>query len=214
MNVDEIFTFLKSHLNPKPLCQELGCCSKLNAKVSIALLKPPQLHELIGVLPVKFEIDTYSPNSDTASLGDDCEMCKMLFEILYKELENDQNEKAIQKLLDKVCTLFFKKETSVKKCADLVNSYEDMIINLITQSFQPNLACSLIGLCSDRTVNVAIQRSNMESSSFIGPQCPLCKMVVSSIYKYIGNNKTKEAIVHALDYVCDSFSTKYSHNGW
>lgn len=68
------------------------------------------------------------------------------------------------------------------------------IIVLITA-----LLCSMTFAESTTMSNTKLMQQNGQI------ECTLCKFVISEVEKLIGENKTEEAIAHALELVCDPF---------
>ena len=198
---------MKEKINPRKLCEASGCCSKPKTQVKI---KHPQFKDFVGILPVNIQPEAVSEFFEVSFLKNDCEMCKMLFEIIYQALKQNRTEEAIEEVLYNVCDLIYRDEVKNKQCRKIISHDTDSIIQLIINDIQPSLACSLIGFCPKSEVKIAVHRSNSQTINLNGPQCPLCKIIVTEIYKIIGNNKTEEAIVSSLDIVCKSIAYKHS----
>ena len=62
-------------------------------------------------------------------------MCKFLIKELDNIIEDKHNEAEIKKALEKLCTYLPNKYEA--KCTAFVDTYADMIINLIAQDLSP-----------------------------------------------------------------------------
>jgi len=69
------------------------------------------------------------------------------------------------------------------ECDELVDQYEQTLIDAIVQNLDPKAACTSAGLCP-------------------GAQCLLCKTFVSQVRKMVTSNATKEQIDAALHQAC------------
>uniref|UniRef100_A0A0K8RDA8 Putative prosaposin n=1 Tax=Ixodes ricinus TaxID=34613 RepID=A0A0K8RDA8_IXORI len=101
---------------PDQICKQLGFCpSSKQAPSSIRAISQPT--EQV----VKKKI------SDS-----ECDMCVSVVQFVYSELKDNATEEEIKLLLDKACSLF-PGETR-QKCVNMVNTYFDMLVSLLTPS--------------------------------------------------------------------------------
>ncbi|KAG9509153.1 Prosaposin, partial [Fragariocoptes setiger] len=100
-----------------------------------------------------------------------------------------------------------------RECNDLLNKYLKQLLNFVRR-LDPRDYCSSIQLCS-RNPPKAIAAPNLVELMGIGrvqevkigekpkgPDCTLCKRVVSQLEKILKNNATEQEIEQALDRVC------------
>ena len=68
-------------------------------------------------------------------VGDGCVMCKFVIKELDSMIEDKHNEAEIKKALETLCSYLPNKYAD--KCVTFVDTYADMIINLIAQDLSP-----------------------------------------------------------------------------
>ena len=86
---------------------------------------------------------------DDAVKDNTCVLCKYVISTLDGMLEDKTNEKEIKEALESLCS--FLPSSMRKQCDTFVETYTDLIIDLLTKDVSPQLVCSNLGLCSDRT---------------------------------------------------------------
>uniref|UniRef100_A0A8C4NA25 Pulmonary surfactant-associated protein B n=1 Tax=Eptatretus burgeri TaxID=7764 RepID=A0A8C4NA25_EPTBU len=127
-----IMNMLKEQLTPSQLCQMGGFCSRASGAVpmmSLTAAKPAG----IPLVPL------------VKQGGPTCEICKLVIQQLESMLANNATEDEIKKALLAVCG--YLPEAYLQECDALVDEYEDMLIQLLLQSLDPNYVCSELGLC-------------------------------------------------------------------
>ena len=78
-----------------------------------------------------------------------CVLCKYVISTLDGMLEDKTNEKEIEEALESLCS--FLPSSMRKQCDTFVETYTDLIIDLLTKDVSPEMVCSNLGLCSDKT---------------------------------------------------------------
>lgn len=119
-------------MTPSQLCQMGGFCSRASGAVpmmSLTAAKPAG----IPLVPL------------VKQGGPTCEICKLVIQQLESMLANNATEDEIKKALLAVCG--YLPEAYLQECDALVDEYEDMLIQLLLQSLDPNYVCSELGLC-------------------------------------------------------------------
>merc|ERR1711962_1794702 len=74
-----------------------------------------------------------------------CPICKMLIGELDSLIQDKGNEKKIKEAWETVCHVLPRPMRT--ECDHIVETYTDMIINMMTKDFTPDMVCSTIGLC-------------------------------------------------------------------
>merc|ERR1712243_544658 len=74
-----------------------------------------------------------------------CPICKMMIGELDSLIQDKGNEKKIKEALETVCQVLPRPMRT--ECDHIVETYTDMIINMMTKDFTPDMVCSTIGLC-------------------------------------------------------------------
>ena len=79
-----------------------------------------------------------------------CVLCKYVISTLDGMLEDKTNEKEIEEALESLCS--FLPSSMSKQCDTFVETYTDLIIDLLTKDVSPQMVCSNLGLCSGKTL--------------------------------------------------------------
>ncbi|KAK7113801.1 prosaposin-like [Littorina saxatilis] len=118
-----VINLLLHEVGPQAVCTALGLCVGDKPKIE----KP---------LPVKS--------------GETCLICETVLGYVKSALNDPNNEKTIEQLLDEVCDIV---PASYKgMCDQLVTAYTPAIINLLAQYDDPVQVCTGLGLCT-KTIN-------------------------------------------------------------
>ena len=88
-----------------------------------------------------------SPHNDMKD--NTCVLCKYVISTLDGMLEDKTNEKEIEEALESLCS--FLPSSLRKQCDTFVETYTNLIIDLLTKDVSPEMVCSNLGLCSGRT---------------------------------------------------------------
>jgi len=117
--VTAFITFVAEGLTPDELCDALDMCNSNDS------------HNFI----------------ETSSDDSTCVICEYAVSYLDKILEDKSSEEEIKEALESVCDLL---PSSVKgQCDNFVDTYTDMIIQLLTGEITPKELCGYLGLCQD-----------------------------------------------------------------
>merc|ERR1712156_1324610 len=79
-----------------------------------------------------------------------CVLCKYVISTLDGLLEHKTNEKEIEEALESLCS--FLPSTMMKQCDSFVDTYTNLIIDLLTKDVSPEMVCGNLGLCPDQTL--------------------------------------------------------------
>jgi len=74
-----------------------------------------------------------------------CVLCKYVISTLDGMLEDKTNEKEIEEALESLCS--FLPSSMRKQCDTFVETYTNLIIDLLTKDVSPEMVCSNLGLC-------------------------------------------------------------------
>ena len=72
-------------------------------------------------------------------------LCKYSISTLDGMLEDKTNEKEIEEALESLCS--FLPSSMRKQCDTFVETYTNLIIDLLTKDVSPEMVCSNLGLC-------------------------------------------------------------------
>lgn len=171
-------------------------------KLLVQELDPQKVCVALGLCQPSAELS--APRQTAGSL---CPLCEVLIGILEEMISNNKSEMAIEKALDKVCSLF--PATVGSECISLVKAYGPAIIDLLQQEITPQQVCEKIHLCNSSSLIVPVALPKAEhvgKESADSAECDLCKVIITEINNLIGDNKTEQAIIHAVEKVCDVVS--------
>lgn len=164
--VDMVISLVLQEFTPEQICQQLGFCASTNVSMPV-------------VPPKKVSDDT-------------CDLCMVVVKFVYDEVKDKRTEEKVKEALDKVCTLL--PGSMEQKCVDMVNTYYDMLVNLLLQELVPDQVCKELGLCPSASTK-KIPVAGFEN-------CPLCEIMVKIIYNELKDQKTEAEIQKMLDKLC------------
>jgi len=85
------------------------------------------------------------------------------------------------------------------ECNQFIETYTDLIIQLLTGEVTPKEVCSYLGLCKDTQLqSYAVDKPDWSK----GPYCTLCEYAISTVDNMLQDSKTEEEIEQTLDVVC------------
>ena len=117
--------------------------------------KPVQCETLSSLSNIFIEKDWREEQDDKVNNVADavkdntCVLCKYVISTLDGMLEDKTNEKEIEEALESLCS--FLPSSMRKQCDTFVETYTNLIIDLLTKDVSPEMVCSNLGLCSGRT---------------------------------------------------------------
>jgi len=166
-----IINLIVSGLTPDAICSALNLCTQVTITTTT-------------VLP--------TPKADTS-----CVLCEYIITTLDTMIEDKTNKDEIKKSLEKLCSLL---PSSVEdQCDTFVETYTDLIIDMLTKDVSPEMICTNLGLCK-ASGNIVQHRVEMRKK----PYCALCEMVVTQLDQMLEDKTNEAQIEQALDVVCTS----------
>jgi len=181
-----IIDMLTKDVSPEMVCTNLGLCPQDFAVTPELASKPQQ-------------------DSETQPPG--CVLCEYVIDTIDKMLTDKTNEDQIKQALEEVCS--YLPSSLSKQCNTFVDTYTDIIIDMLTKDVSPEMVCTNLGLCKETfQTNKLVQKKILFSDpqQVKSPYCTLCEVVVQDLEKSLGNKKTQASIEQALDIVCTSLS--------
>jgi len=181
--VTAFITFVAEGLTPDELCDALDMCNSNDS------------HNFI----------------ETSSDDSTCVICEYAVSYLDKILEDKSSEEEIKEALESVCDLL---PSSVKgQCDNFVDTYTDMIIQLLTGEITPKELCGYLGLCQDSQFYLSNNRypARVGIVRYGGKQawrnndgqfCAICEYAIQTVDQMLEDNKTEKEIEVSLDKVC------------
>lgn len=164
--LDTLFEFLRTSINPLQICQSLKACPSQ----FIQMERLPSLNDIVNIFPPGLEIEMpktenqADKNQDQNAADDlECLLCKRIVNIILNELKDNRTEDAIVAALDHVCQLFPKARRD--ECQSFVERYTDELIHILTEETDPEMACTLLGVCMPKSVRDSLPTHEQEDNS-------------------------------------------------
>ena len=154
--------------------------------------------EICSALNLCTSETTPSPTPSPASKADTtCVLCEYIITTLDTMLEDKTNKDEIKETLEKLCSVL---PSSVKdQCDTFVETYTDLIIDMLTKDVSPEMICTNLGLCKSAG-NIVQHRVEIKKK----PYCALCEMVITQLDQMLQDKTNEAQIEQALDVVCFS----------
>jgi len=162
--LDSLFNFIRQSLQPKKFCQSIGACPKaLNKQKQIE--KVAEISEIVNIFPAQIPLTPLTNAEPLKKESDDieCLLCKRLVQYVVQELKDNRTEEQIEAALSRVCNLFPKKDRN--QCNSFVTQYTDELIHILIEEADPELACTLLGVCVPKSVWQSINRFRESETS-------------------------------------------------
>jgi len=158
-------------------------------------LTPAEVCSGLDLCDDKEEIDV-NPPTPPANLQDTgCVLCEYVISNLDKMLKDKTNEEEIKQALENVCSYM---PGNIKdQCDQFVETYTDLVIQLLTGEVSPEEVCGYLGLCKQADLT-ALATPDWSR----GPYCTLCEYAISAVDNMLQDSKTEQEIIQALDVVC------------
>ncbi|XP_054918958.2 uncharacterized protein Sap-r [Dermacentor andersoni] len=172
--VDMVISLVLQEFTPEQICQQLGFCASTNVSMPV-------------VPPKKVSDDT-------------CDLCMVVAKFVYDKVKDERTEEKVKEALDQVCTML--PGSLAQKCVDMVNTYYDMLVNLLLQELVPDQVCKELGLCPSIKKAGMHPVASVPSKKPTDEECDICQTVVQFVYNELKNNKTEEEVKQLLDRVC------------
>jgi len=167
----------------------------LSADEICSFLQLCEAEEVTTPVPV-----TPYPTADTS-----CVLCEYVITTLDSMLEDKSNEAQIKAALESLCSIL---PSSVEKqCDTFVETYTDLIIDMLTKDVSPEMICTNLGLCK-KTSNIVEHHQVMTQVRVMqtSPYCTLCKMVIDDLDQMLEDKTNEAQIESALSVVCYQLS--------
>jgi len=143
--------------------------------------------------------------------GEACMLCEFAIKELDNIVEDKHNEAEIKKGLEKLCSFLPSKYAA--KCDNFVDTYTDMIIDLIAKDLSPDEICAELGLCNDAVLTSIQENLEMMEARNVGGNtqtCMFCKFAIGELDKMLKDKHNEEEIKQALEKLCDALPKNYA----
>jgi len=173
-----IINLIVQGFTPDEVCSALDLCA---STTEVALVET-------APTPVEVEDST-------------CILCEYVVTTLDGMLTDKTNEAQIKAALESLCSILPKSIEA--QCDNFVETYTDIIIDMLTKDVTPEMICSNLGLCKPKG-NVVVHQVALEAPK--DPYCSLCELVVRDLDGMLEDKQNKEEIEKALDVLCYQLS--------
>jgi len=156
--LDSLFTFIRDQLQPKKFCQSIGACKQAVKQIE----KIAEISEIVNIFPVDTPLIPLKNAEPVQKEQDDieCLICKRLVTYVVQQLKDNRTEEAIIEALEKVCSLFPSRDRD--ECNSFVQTYTDELVHILIEETDPELACTLLGVCVPKSIWQIINSPNTQ----------------------------------------------------
>jgi len=134
-----------------------------------------------------------------------CVICEYVITTLDGMIEDKTNEKQIKDALESLCS--YLPSTVSKQCNSFVETYTDMIIEMLTHDISPEQVCTELGLCASvGNVVQHIQHKIVLDPLSASPYCTLCEYAIQELDNMLEDKSNEEEIKQSLDILCNQLS--------
>lgn len=195
MYVPTVMDLLKQEFDPAMICEAMGFCNQSSLYTKTLLAK------------LTLQKSKLYKSAMLVSGAEECEVCKTVI----TELQAMEKDKATQKEMEdfvenEICSRLGALKGA---CDEAVETYGPELFMLLAAELDPDTFCAAIGLCSGKIVSNKLPSLPMLMKQAPPPKklkasttCVLCEFVMNEVDEMLGDNRTEEAIVAALDKVC------------
>jgi len=174
-----IINLIINGLTPDEICSALDLCASTTD---------------IQTVPTEVEVKVEVEDST-------CVLCEYVITTIDSMLEDKANEAQIKAALESVCSILPKSIEA--QCDNFVETYTDIIIDMLTKDVTPEMVCSNLGLCKPKG-NIVVHHVDLEAPK--DPYCTLCELVIRDLDAMLEDKQNKEEIERALDVLCYQLS--------
>ncbi|KAJ8379310.1 hypothetical protein SKAU_G00000880 [Synaphobranchus kaupii] len=155
---------------------------------------------------------------------DSCKDCTQILELFADMVANADTQELIENNLDDLCSRMpggKAKETCLKK----TKQYLPIAVHFLTKFITPDQACMLLGLCgnlsegkeeelltnhiTDGDMASVVPVRGTHPVVQVSPQCTFCLYLIHKVEDMLPKERTEDAIVKALDKVCQILPSHY-----
>lgn len=174
----DIINLLVQELDPSDVCRTLKLCPR-EEETPVQITPKPKAQPL-------------------------CDICKLVLQQVDIVLGDNRTEPEVERALDKACTYF--PETIQAECQSFVNAYAPAVINLLIQEIKPSEVCKKLGLCKEEATVQTHLPHTIEEAPADDLECAVCHAIIAEINNIIGEDRSEQAIIKAVEVVCDFLS--------
>lgn len=139
----------------------------------------------------------------TESNNEVCQFCETIVQDARDMITQKSTQEEIQQLLDSACSVIPDQSISTE-CKDMVNQYLAEVMSIIESELDPQMVCSLLGLCSgleDKVQHAQLLRASPISvnGKLGGDVCVDCKKLMDDLKAQITSKTTEKQVEDMLE---------------
>jgi len=142
--------------------------------------------------------DDEVPEPEVEDTG--CVLCEYVISNLDQMLEDKDNEAAIRHALDNVCS--YLPSSVTKECTNFVDTYTDIIIDMLTKEVTPSELCTELGLCKPKDPATDIQVVDTGKGAY----CTLCEYAMTALDQALEDSRNIYTIEKEMEVLCQSLT--------
>lgn len=159
--------------------------------------------------------------SKTSLTSDLCSECSKILELSIDMLSNNDTQESIFETLRFLCMRLPGSDARAS-CVSQLQKYLPEVLQYLIKHLKPGEICEVLGLCADisqtRLHEHANSGSNVpgaqvdtkkDSEVEISPQCTFCIFLMKKLEDLVPKERTEDAVVKAMETVCDHLPGSY-----
>ncbi|KAL5018283.1 hypothetical protein ScPMuIL_004005 [Solemya velum] len=166
------------NIDPTVFCTDIGACSAMKR---LSVIRPSTM------------LNKLQKSSET------CKICKLVATGLEYLLKDNATTEEIKTALNLVCGLIGPELSG--ECRNFTAEYEAAIISILIAELKPEKICVYLKVCPKSTGKV-LSLPKKPKGTVTGPDCVMCKLVISKLEEMLDKNSSTEDIKAALEKVC------------
>jgi len=142
-------------------------------------------------------------NKELSKSNDEiCQFCESIIQDARDMISQKSTQEEIQQLLDSACSVI-PDQSIASECQDMVNQYLAEVISIVESELDPQMVCSLLGLCSgleDKVRHAQLLRAKPISldGKLGGDICVDCKQLVTDLKAQFTSATTEKEVEDLL----------------
>lgn len=194
---DEVVEMLLADFTPQEACTFIKLCTD----------DKPNKHETLSLAD---DSEDFDENPLATISNPQCELCKEIVKIVEQRVINKKSKDEIRRELENSCGRLKK---FADKCKKFVDTYSDMIVDLIEKELAPEEVCRELIFCTsgdelelqdyDAGLDIlAMATKSVDEAIKEEPQCVICEFVMAKLEKELNDKSVDEEVKHAVRSVC------------
>nr|KAG5713470.1 hypothetical protein BaRGS_025018 [Batillaria attramentaria] len=206
-----VIELLLQELDPDEVCVNIGLCDNSTAKgeeverMRMERGSDTECENFVNTYApavINLLIQELDPKSVCKELG--------LCDSAEEKEEQEATREAVAGPLCDICEVVVQQLVSIlgeNRTESFINTYAPAVVHLLIEEMDPKRICKELGLCDSKPATAEVDLPHTEKTA---PQddleCELCHAIITEINKIIGDDRSEQAIIRAVEVVCDAVS--------